>query len=85
MEQISLDDQRHEAAQGAIDAMHNFWKTQPMIGAVQWLEDSDGNILIFTRGEHSFEIRNAVMGVTEPLSVNQTEAFEISGKESNEQ
>jgi hypothetical protein len=51
-----------EAAQKAIDAMHEFWKVAPQKNAVQWLEDSQGRILIFTRGEYRDDIMRVIAG-----------------------
>jgi hypothetical protein len=49
-----------DAAQKAIDAMHEFWKVAPQKNAVQWLEDSQGRVLIFTRGEYRDGIMQAI-------------------------
>jgi hypothetical protein len=57
---IQTNDPRHAAAQKAIDAMHDFWKLAPCGGAVQWIEDTDGRLIVFTRGEYRDAIRNAI-------------------------
>ena len=57
---ITPDDPRHEAAQAVLNAMHEFWKLQPMRGAVQWIEDADGRVVIFTRGEYRDHIMAAI-------------------------
>ena len=49
-----------EVAQEAIDAMYEFWKLHPEKGAVQWLEDTMGHVLIFTRGEYRDKIMAAI-------------------------
>ena len=51
-EEDKMTDEVREAAQKAIDAMHEFYHVAPSRGAVVWLEDSDGRVLVFTRGEH---------------------------------
>jgi hypothetical protein len=40
--------------------MHEFWKLQPFGGAVQWIEDWDGRLIVFTRGEYRQAIREAI-------------------------
>ena len=57
---ILKNDPRHEAAQKALDAMHEFWKMSPMRGAVQWIEDVEGRLVIFTRGEYREKIRSII-------------------------
>lgn len=57
---ILRDDPRYAAAQRVINAMHEFWKLAPSGGAVQWIEDSDGRLVVFTRGEYRAAIREAI-------------------------
>jgi hypothetical protein len=52
--------EEYEAAVEAIDAMHRFWALRPQRGAVQWLEDDQGRVLIFTRGEYRDEIMHRI-------------------------
>lgn len=60
MTTIPETDPRHAAAQRVIDAMHDFWKLNPSSGAVQWIEDTDGRLIVFTRGEYRNSIRQAI-------------------------
>lgn len=64
-----------KAAVKAIAAMHEFWKHSPQRGAVQWIEDSEGSVIIFTRGEY----RDRIMSVVGANS--DTEFFELQGKD----
>jgi hypothetical protein len=66
MMMILRDDPRHAAAQKAIAAMHEFWKLAPDGGAVQWIEDTDGRLLVFTRGEYRNAIRTAIAENLQP-------------------
>ena len=55
MSEIPITDKRYEAAQKLLDAAHCFWDaciSEGQYGAVQWLEGSLGELLIFTRGEY---------------------------------
>ena len=61
---IELDDPRAQAAREVIEAMHKFFKLQPHNGAVQWIEDDTGRVVIFTRGEY----RHALMGAVDALA-----------------
>lgn len=54
-----MDKKRYDAGAELLKAAHNFWKAcqeenQP--GAVQWLEGTDGELIIFTRMEYKKEI-----------------------------
>lgn len=58
MDVIKKEDPRHAAAQKVIDAMEEFFYLQPNNGAVQWIEDSLGRVIVFTRGEYRDKIRD---------------------------
>lgn len=52
---IKKEDPRTVAGQKLLDAAYEYWKacnTAGQPGAVQWLQDSSGKALIFTRGEY---------------------------------
>lgn len=52
---ISKDSERGKAAQALLDAAYAYWKLYQVPGgggAIQWLSDTDGRLLIFTRGEY---------------------------------
>ena len=57
---ILRSDPRFLAAEKALQAMHDFWKLQPCRGAVQWIEDSDGHLIVFSRGEYRHALRDAI-------------------------
>lgn len=57
---IAKSDPRHEQAQRVLDEAHKFWKLQPYMGAVQWIEDTLGRLVIFTRGEYRPELMAGV-------------------------
>ncbi len=57
---IPQSDPRYAAAQRVLHAMHDFWKLAPSGGAVQWIEDADGHLVVFTRGEYRTAIREAI-------------------------
>lgn len=66
-----MDEKRRAAAQKLLDAAYEFWKAcqeEGQYGAVQWLEGSKGELLIFTRGEY----RSRLMSNIDRLS-SQTE------------
>lgn len=60
MADIYRDDPRHAAAKAVLIAMHEFWKLSPVGGAVQWIEDADGHLVVFTRGEYRTAIREII-------------------------
>lgn len=50
-----MDAERYAAAQALLDAAHAFWKAcqkEGQYGAVQWLQGTDGALVVFTRGEY---------------------------------
>jgi hypothetical protein len=50
-----MDEKRRATAQKLLESAHEFWKAcreEGQYGAVQWLEGSNGELLIFTRGEY---------------------------------
>ena len=63
---IPRSDPRHAAAQRVLHAMHDFWKLSHTGGAVQWIEDGDGHLVVFTRGEHRAAIREAIGEALQP-------------------
>lgn len=72
---IGLGTERYTKAQNAIDAMHELFKVQPMRGAVQWIKDTDGRVIIFTRGEYVSTLMRNIDSIGAP-----TEAFELQSK-----
>lgn len=71
-EVIATTDPRHAAAKAALESMHAYWKIDPFHGAVQWIEDTEGRVIVFTRGEYREKIMRAIgEGHTD------TRAFEI--------
>ena len=66
MSKIS-DRKRLEVAQKLLDAAYDFWEdanSHGQYGAVQWLTGSNGELIIFTRGEY----RDSLMENIERLS-----------------
>lgn len=64
------DTDLRRAAQALIDAAHAYWQEAQRAEAIRgaavvWLEDSDGRIMIFTRGEY----RGALLQGVERLRV----------------
>lgn len=54
-----MDRARKAAAQKLLDAAYKFWQAcnkEGQFGAVQWLQDTNGRVLIFTRGEYRAEL-----------------------------
>ncbi len=73
---ITKTDPRHEAALRALDAMHEYWKLAPHRGAVQWIEDADGRLVVFSRGEYRSQILEGIEATYQPIQF-----FEIEGDE----
>lgn len=58
-----MDSKRRDAGQKLLDAAHEFWdacREEGQYGAVQWLEATDGAIVIFTRGEYRHTLLNNI-------------------------
>ena len=49
-----------EAAAKVIDAMHEYFNLDPHRGAVRWIEDDQGRLIVFTRNEYKDHIRRAI-------------------------
>lgn len=50
-----MDEKRIAAAQKLLDVAQEFWNAcheEGQYGAVQWLQDEGGRLLIYTRGEY---------------------------------
>ena len=50
-----MDEKRRATGQTLIDAAYEFWEAcheEEQYGAVQWLEGTNGELIIFTRGEY---------------------------------
>jgi len=63
---MTMDRERHEAATVLLAAAHAYWKAcsrENQTGAIQWLTDTDGALVIFTRGEY----RETLMGNIDKL------------------
>ena len=62
MKVISSTDPLFSAACNAVDAMHKFWELKQDLhpAAVQWIETSDGELLLYTRSEYKSAIRKAI-------------------------
>ena len=73
-----MSDDVREAAQKAIDAMHEFFRVHPSHGAVIWLEDDAGRVLVFTRGEYRDKLMAAIEYPAE------TEYFQIGEEDTRE-
>jgi hypothetical protein len=57
---ISKNDPRYAAATRVLEAMHDYFKLQPCGGAVRWIQDDRGRVIIFTRGEYRDALMSAV-------------------------
>ncbi len=61
-----MDDKRIAAAQKLLDAAQEFWDTchqEGQYGAVQWLEGTGGELLIYTRGEYRQQLMLNIHGL----------------------
>ncbi len=69
-----MDSKRIEAGNKLLEAAMDFWdacRQEGQYGAVQWLEGSDGSLLIFTRGEY----RHALMSNIHSLPSSKVHYF----------
>lgn len=58
-----MDKKRQKAGQKLLDAAQEFWDAchdEGQYGAVQWLEGSNGALLIYTRGEYRQHLMQGV-------------------------
>jgi hypothetical protein len=78
---ISKDDPRHAAAKRVLEAMFEFWKLAPFGGAVQWIEDIRGRVVVFTRGEYRDRMMRAVGENLQPTSFFELEDEDPEGVE----
>lgn len=80
-----MDEKRFETGKALLRAAHKFWKacdSEGQHGAVQWLIGTDGELIIFTRGEY----RQRLMENIEKLSYQENihlfhESMEIEEEE----
>lgn len=69
-----MDSKRYAAAQKLLDAAHEFWKAciaEGQGGAVQWLIGSQGELIVFTRGEY----RGTLMANIDRVNVSEEHKF----------
>ena len=48
------------AALKVLVAMHEYFKLDPCGGAIRWIEDTSGRVIIFTRGEYRDKMMAAI-------------------------
>ena len=61
------DKKLRESAQGLLDAAMDYWKEYNRAvarNAVVWLEDTDGRVVILTRGEYREELMENIDNLT---------------------
>lgn len=75
----------YEKAQALMNAAQEYWeccKKQGSNGAVRWLEDDQGRIVIFTRGEYKQELFNNIFTLIEKnKSISFTSDIVVDGDE----
>jgi len=80
---IPIGDKRHDAAKRLLEVGYEFWKSFPMT-AVRWLEDTSGQLVVFTRGEYKEAIRQAIGENHQPEEFFQDVRVEKAGWPLNE-
>lgn len=58
-----MDEKRRQAGQKLLDAAYEFWQAcheEGQYGGVQWLEGSNGELIMFTRGEYRNTLLNNI-------------------------
>jgi len=58
-----MDKKRLAAGQKLLDAAQEFWEAchaEGQYGAIQWLEGTNGELLIYTRGEYRTQLLNNI-------------------------
>ncbi len=53
----------NKAAQKLLDAAHEYWRWRQkhgIHGAVVWIQDCDGRLIVFTRGEYAEAVQRAI-------------------------
>ena len=59
----TIESEHVKAAQELLDAVHKYWKwrqSNGLHGAVCWIRDTSGRLLVFTRGEYASVIERLV-------------------------
>lgn len=67
------DQKRYKAAQELFDAAYRFWNAcqeEGQHGAVQWLNGSLGELIVFTRGEYRDTILKNIQSLYEQENVH---------------
>ena len=67
-----------EVAKAAIATMHAWFKLRKNKGAVQWIQDTDGMVVVFTRGEYREAMMNAINENRQPV-----ERFELENEDTD--
>ena len=65
--EIAVTNPRHVLATLALNAMLQFHDLKRENGAVQWVEDTDGRLIIFTRGEYKQALMKNVHDLGKPV------------------
>jgi hypothetical protein len=66
MKTIPHTDPRWQMAKEIIDKMHDYRDLNPSMGAIQWIQDTNGRVIIFTRGEYRDTIMQAIKDNLQP-------------------
>jgi len=63
----TVENEHKDAAQKMLNAVHEYWtwrQKNGLYGAVTWVRDSDGRLVVFTRGEYAQVIEKAIQEVS---------------------
>jgi hypothetical protein len=74
-----MDAQRKAAGDKLLAAAHEFWtacRNEGQYGAVQWLAGSNGELIVFTRGEYREELVDNIFSLKE-----RSEVYIFAGEE----
>lgn len=79
-----MDNKRLKSAQTLLDAAHEFWQachSEGQYGAVQWLTGTDGELVIFTRGEYRDQLMRNIGILSDLERVHKFKGEEMPGED----
>jgi hypothetical protein len=81
-----MDEKRLKSATKLLDAAYEFWNSchlEGQYGAVQWLIGSNGELILFTRGEYKNKILNNVfeLNSTEKVHTFISESIKMNDRD----
>ncbi len=83
-----IEERLYEKGRALLEAAYDFWKDcheNGQTGAIRWLEDDKGHILIFTRGEYKSQLMENIWNqIDKDKTIRFSQRILVDDEEENE-